>query len=55
MEEDNTPLFNRSFQKKEVVKKLVKDEPCDKIATPLEIPGMSSLVFCWRQERRNLG
>jgi hypothetical protein len=39
MEEDKTPIYNRSFQKKEVVKKLVKDEPCAKISTPLEIPG----------------
>eukprot|EP01127_Copromyxa_protea_P013578 TRINITY_DN3679_c0_g1_i2.p1 TRINITY_DN3679_c0_g1~~TRINITY_DN3679_c0_g1_i2.p1 ORF type:complete len:426 (-),score=85.90 TRINITY_DN3679_c0_g1_i2:355-1632(-) len=37
-EDDKSPTYNRSFQKKEVVKKLVKDEACAKIATPLEIP-----------------
>lgn len=39
-DDDKAPLYNRSFQKKEVVKKLVKNEACEKISTPLEIPGM---------------
>lgn len=44
-EGEKTTLYNRSFQKKEVVKKLVKNEACAKISTPLEIPGEGGSVM----------